>query len=343
MTGGEALAPLAALYGAAVRARLALYRSGLMRVARAGRPVVSVGNIAAGGTGKTPFLAWLAGELVRRHLPPAILTRGYGRKTRRPVLVSDGERILAGADEAGDEPLVLARQLRGVPILADANRTRGARRIEELFPHVKLHLLDDGFSHLALGRDVDVVLLDAARPDAGGALLPRGRLREPLSSLARADILLVTRLEEATPDAALALARRYAPGIPIFGAETEVLGILDRHGDEVRPADLPEGTVLAVAGVARPEAFFGTLDRLGIRPLAHLSFPDHARYGNFRIGRILKVAEETGATGVVTTEKDAVKLEGALGLPLFTVRIRTRPREAGFLSELLGRLEQRPS
>ncbi len=179
------------------RPPLALYRRGLLPVRRAARPVLSVGNVAAGGTGKTPFVRWLAGELVARGRRPSILTRGYGRASRGTVVVSDGAGALASARDAGDEPALLARALPTVPIVAEANRSRGARRAEEIQPAIALHLLDDGFSHVALARDLDIVLLDATAPDAGGALLPAGRLREPLASLARADILVVTKTEQA--------------------------------------------------------------------------------------------------------------------------------------------------
>ncbi|HSB63987.1 MAG TPA: tetraacyldisaccharide 4'-kinase, partial [Thermoanaerobaculia bacterium] len=135
------LAPLAALYGAAVSARLAAYRHGLLRVRRAGRPVLSVGNLAAGGTGKTPFVRWLAGELLGRQIRPSVLTRGYGRSARGAVVVSDGAGAVAPVRDSGDEAAVLARALPRVPIVADRDRVAAARRVEALVPDVALHLL----------------------------------------------------------------------------------------------------------------------------------------------------------------------------------------------------------
>ncbi len=249
------LDPLAAVYGAGVAARLAAYRRGLLPVRRAGRPVLSVGNVAAGGTGKTPFVRWLAGELLARGFKPSILTRGYGRKSRGTVVVSDGAGVLASVRDAGDEPALLARALPSVPIVADGRRARAASAAETLAPATTLHLLDDGFSHVALARDLDVVLLDATAPDAGGALLPAGRLREPLASLARADLLVITKTEQADPARARELAARYAPGVPVYHAATRVLGIRDAAGLAIDPADLPGATCVAVAGLARPEAF----------------------------------------------------------------------------------------
>jgi tetraacyldisaccharide 4'-kinase len=343
MTGISWLHPLALLFGAGARLRLQLYRSGLRKVRRAARPVVSIGNVAAGGTGKTPFVRYLARELASRGKHPAILTRGYGRTTRGTVVVSRGEGLAVTVPEAGDEAALLARALPHVPIVADAVRFRGAATAESLGVPVDLHLLDDGFSHVALARDVDIVLLDATAPDAGGDFLPAGRLREPLSALARADLIVVTKCEQADPSAAIELAARHARGIPLFRARTVVTGIFDRDGTRVEPANLPPGTVVAVAGLAHPEAFFATVDRLGISPAASLPFPDHARYGDFRIGRILRAAEETGATALLTTEKDAVKLEGAVPLPVFRVAIEMRVDEPSFVSEVLARLDRAPS
>lgn len=339
----SALDPLAAVYGAAVAARLSLYRRGILPVARAGRPVLSVGNVAAGGTGKTPFVRWLAGELVARGVRPAILTRGFRRESRGTVVVSDGAGVLASVAASGDEAAVLARALPSVPIVADARRGRAARRAEQLAPATDLHLLDDGFSHVALARDLDVVLLDAAAPDAGGALLPAGRLREPLSSLARADLLVITKTEQADASRARDLAARYAPGVPVYHAKTRVLGIRDDGGRDVEPGDLPGATLVAVAGLARPEAFFGTLATLGIAPAASLAFPDHDPYGPVALGRVEKAAEAAGATAVVATEKDAVKLEGRLALPLYRVAVDMPVLEPGFLADALARLARRPS
>ncbi|HEX7579175.1 MAG TPA: tetraacyldisaccharide 4'-kinase [Thermoanaerobaculia bacterium] len=343
MSSSSWLRPLSVLFGAGARLKLQLYRAGIRTVRHAGRPVVSIGNVTAGGTGKTPFVRYLAQELLARGKHPAILTRGYGRTTHGTLVVSRGEGLAVSVSEAGDEASLLARALPGVPIVADAVRFRAATRAESLGIPVDLHLLDDGFSHVGLARNVDIVLLDATDPDAGGDFLPAGRLREPLSSLARADLIVITKCEQADPAAAIELATRHARGVPLFRARTVVIGILDRDGVQVSPADLPAGTVVAVAGLAHPEAFRDTVNRLGISPTAFLPFPDHARYGDFRIGRILRTAEETGATALLTTEKDAVKLEGSVPLPVFRVAIEMRVDELTFVAEVLTRLDRAPS
>jgi tetraacyldisaccharide 4'-kinase len=337
------LAPLASLYGSAVSLRLASYRRGLLTVRRAGRPVLSVGNLAAGGTGKTPFVRWLAAELLGRGIRPSVLTRGYGRSSHGSVVVSDGAGAIASVRDSGDEAAVLARALPRVPVVADADRVAAARRVETLVPDVNVHLLDDGFSHVALARDLDVVLLDATAPDAGGALLPEGRLREPLASMARADLVVVTKCEQADPAAARALAGRWAPGVPVYHAFTRVIGIRDDAGEEVRAENLPGGTLIAVAALARPDAFLATLASLGIAPAGVETFRDHDPYAPFALSRIARAAEEAGANAVVTTEKDAVKLEGRLRLPLFRVAVEMAVTEPGFVADALTRLSRAPS
>jgi tetraacyldisaccharide 4'-kinase len=343
MTPPPFLSPLAALYGAGVGARLALYRAGLLHVRRAARPVVSVGNVAAGGTGKTPFIRWLAGELLTRGERPAILTRGYRRESHGLVVVSDGAGTLAAVAASGDEPSVLARALPRVPVIVHARRLHAAERALEIASDVSIFLLDDGFSHVGLFRNVDIVLLDASAPDAGGALLPAGRLREPLAALARADLIIITRSEQADPAAAAALAARHAPGVPVFRAVTEIIGIHGPHGEAVPAPDLKGASLVAVAGLARPEVFASTLRSLEIEPRAFLAFRDHVRYGAAEIGRIVRAAAESEASAVVTTEKDAVKLESVCPLPCFVVAVRMRVVEPGFLGDLFALLERRPS
>jgi tetraacyldisaccharide 4'-kinase len=337
------LRPAAYLFGTASRLRIRSYQAGLRTVENAGHPVISVGNLSAGGTGKTPFVRFLATELLSRGRHPAILTRGYGRSSRGTIVVSSGSGLAVPVTDAGDEAALLAQALPQVPIVADAKRIRGAKRAEEIPVPIDLYLLDDGFSHLQLARNVDIVLLDATEPDGGGEFLPSGRLREPLSSLARADLIVVTKCEQADPARAIALAQDHARGVPVFEASTRVLGIFDSSGETVDPRNLPGETLVAVAGLAHPEAFFDTLDRLGISPMSSLGFPDHARYGDFRIGRILRTAEGTGATALITTEKDAVKLEGRVSLPIFRVAIEMRVEERGFTEEVLSLAERSPS
>ena len=202
---GIILAPMGALYSAITRARLALYRRGALTIHRINSPVISVGNITTGGTGKTPLVEWVARAAAREGRHPCVLTRGYGREDAgKRVLVSDGERVLADARKGGDEPRLLAESLSGIAaVLSDADRVSAARWAAE---HLKsdLFILDDGFQHLRLARDLNIVTIDASNPLGdgqttldGGQFLPYGRLREPLSGLNRADCVVLTRCDQA--------------------------------------------------------------------------------------------------------------------------------------------------
>src|SRR5260370_21135627 len=192
------LPPLSALYGAVTRARLTLYRRGTFRTITLERPVISVGNITTGGTGKTPLVEWVARTLVAEGKTVCILTRGYGRSNPdRCVLVSDGQTVFVSASEAGDEAFLLAKNLEGVAaVISDANRApAGKGAIKHL--STDCFVLDAGFQHLRLARNLNIVTIDATNPWGGGNLLPYGRLREPRSSLRRADCLVITRSDQA--------------------------------------------------------------------------------------------------------------------------------------------------
>src|SRR5687768_10961141 len=195
---GLVLPPLSALYGAVTRTRLALYQRGTFHTTKLGRPVISVGNITAGGTGKTPLVEWVARNVAGAGKNVCILTRGYGRDNpQRQVVVSDGKTILATPAEAGDEPFLLATKLLGsAAVICNADRISAGRfAIETL--GADCFVLDDGFQHLRLARDLNIVTIDATNPWGGGQLLPYGRLREPVSNLSRADCVVLTRCDQA--------------------------------------------------------------------------------------------------------------------------------------------------
>src|SRR5215213_1155286 len=195
-----ALAPLSLAFGALARARSRLYRSGVFKTERVGAPVISVGNLTAGGTGKTPLVEWVARAIAEEGLRPCVLTRGYGRENEgRRVVVSDGVRVLAGVREGGDEAVLLAESLSGVAsVVCDRDRVAAARWAREHLG-AQAFVLDDGFQHMRIARDLDVVTLDATAPWGGGHLLPWGRLREPVTALARADCVVITR-SDLSPD-----------------------------------------------------------------------------------------------------------------------------------------------
>ncbi len=323
----------AGMYGAAGAWRRRWYRREARRL-RLDRPVVSVGNLSVGGSGKTPLVAHLAALLARAGERPVILSRGYGRADPRPgvTVVADRSRILAEVAAAGDEPLMLARMLPGIPVVVGASRYRAGRAAEaSLDPTV--HLLDDGFQHLQLARDVDLVVI--TEQDLDDRVLPAGRLREPLASAAEADAAVLAadgteaaeRLAQAAGvETVFRLARRL--GAPRF---------LSNACGEPATSE----PVFAVAGIARPERFFGDLAAAGWTIAGRVAFPDHHPFTARDAARIARAARAAGARAVVTTEKDAVRLERVDldGMPVAVVPLVVSVEPADrFADWLLARL-----
>lgn len=328
---GILLAPLGALYGAVTRARLALYRRGTLTVHKVNSPVISVGNITTGGTGKTPLVEWVARAAAREGRKPCVLTRGYGRvDAGKRVLVSDGGRLLAGAREGGDEPRLLAESLLGVAaVLSDADRVGAARWAAENLKS-DLFILDDGFQHLRLARDLDLVAVDATNPWGGGRLLPRGRLREPLKGLKRADLLILTRAEQ-TPDADTLRkqAARLSGGRPVILSRTRTAAV--RPLDEAMTKGNAPGLIprpwlaepaAAFCAIGNPAAFFAHLRAEGLTLNHTRAFPDHHVYRQTDVDALVAEASQLGARALVTTAKDAVKLRPlSFGLPCHVLDI----------------------
>jgi tetraacyldisaccharide 4'-kinase len=270
--------------------------------------VVSLGNLTVGGTGKTPAAAMLAQWAVERNYKPAILSRGYGGKRRERILeVSDGKAVLATPVEAGDEPYLLAKKLKGIPVIISKNRFDAG-----LFAHKKhgtdLFVLDDGFQHVKLHRDLDLVLLDATRPFGNMHLLPWGPLREPVDHLGRADAFIITRSgEEATLSLMEFLKNRFQ-GKPIFRSCHMPEKILfPRSWRSYGPAFLLGKKVAAFTGIAKPEQFKETLTKLGAEVLLFKTFPDHHPFSLAEIEEMILWAKN--ADCLMTTEKDWVRIE----------------------------------
>lgn len=300
-----ALLPASAAYGVGVAVRNSLYRLGWRKTGRAPVPVISVGNVAAGGTGKTPFVAWLARLLAIRKMRPVILSRGYGRHRK------------LGVD---DENLMLSGLARGVPVVVDADRLRGAQKaVAEHGANVLI--LDDGFQHRRIARDLDIVLIDALCPFGAGHLLPRGLLREPLTEVRRANFLLLTRTNLVSPEEIEAITRRLAqlaPRIPTACCAYVIRSLRPLGGrgrDPLSPEHLKRGRWAAFCGIGNPEGFRLTLQKAGC-DLAFLSvFSDHQQYSGRQVKQFLAEARAAAADAIVTTEKDAVKVERLLREP----------------------------
>lgn len=338
--------PLSFLYGRAVAARAALYASGRLPSHRLPAPVVSVGNLTFGGTGKTPLAEFLARRLRFQGFRPAILSRGFGRRSRGAVVVSRGEGPLVSPDEGGDEPVALARRLPGVAILVGERRVEAARAAAQL--GADLFLLDDGYQHLAVRREANLLLLDAFDPFGGGKLPPAGRLREPLSAIERADAVVFTRIDRGHPtEEAERTVALLHPEAPVFHASIRPDGLRDEAGSPVDVREVARRRCVAACGVARPDGFAASLSELDLSPEETFVFRDHHRYEDRDLRSIRQAADRTGAAFLVTTEKDAVKLAGRFSLPVVTVRLAVEVVEPNFfpwLAERIGgreRLESR--
>ena len=345
--------PLSMFYGAVVRRRRRWYanRPGARR--RLGRPVISVGALAVGGSGKTPVAAHVAEILARAGERPAVLSRGYGRAARPAgvVVVRDPEGVRAGVAEAGDEPLMLAERLAGACVLVCADRHRAGRLAEERFD-ASVHVLDDGFQHLSLHRDVDLVVIGAGDADERRTL-PAGRLREPPDTAALADALIV---ESPSLERAASVARRFGPA-PVFrlarrlGEPIPELPTAPEPPTAPGPPTAPEPTasgpptaseaptapggaagvprgarVVVVAGIARPAAFADDLRAAGFDVAALLAFADHHRFSARDVAGVARRARDLAADAVLTTEKDMVRLRS---LAPFGVRVAAVPLRVG--------------
>jgi tetraacyldisaccharide 4'-kinase len=304
------------------------------------RPVVSIGNLHWGGTGKTPLTAAVAAHLRDRGLQVCILSRGYAGEGRGVRVVSAGAGPLLGPKVAGDEPVLLAGELPGVAVVVGPDRWEAGRQaLQRLAPEPDLFLLDDGFSHLALRRDLDLVAFPAADPFGGGRLPPGGRLREPLAAIARASAVLLTGATEGgETGAALAEALRpYGFAGPGFTSRT----VPGRPRWVGRSGELPAGSsVFLVSAVARPDTFTAAVRALGYEIAGELRFPDHHPYPSASLERIETAWKSSGAEAVLTTAKDRVKLLGRLRLrlPFAELPVRADP-EAAFWQWFDGEID----
>ena len=324
---------LSLVYGRVARLRRSWYEQRPHARRRLDRPVISVGNLVVGGSGKTPVVAAIAHMLRDMGERPAVLSRGYARRKSADgvVVVSDRERVLEPVERSGDEPQMLARALRGIPVLVSSDRYLAGRLAETRFG-CSVHILDDGYQHLQLARTIDVLLVSPG--DLAERVLPSGRLREGLDAARGADVLLVSGTEDDAARVSSALNVSTA-----FRVETR-FGPLRPLGEGEAPA--PAGArVLAVSGIARPERFFRALREQGWNVVAELRFPDHHWYTPRDLAQINNAAQEVHARIVVTTEKDAVRVGEQAWWAALPMEVAIEP-EAQFASWLRGRLPPSP-
>jgi tetraacyldisaccharide 4'-kinase len=303
------MAPFSLLYGRIVAARNRRFDLGVVKPARLPCRVVSIGNLTVGGTGKTPMVIHLARTLRDRGYRTVVLSRGYGGTSKNPVnVVSKGTELLLNQHEAGDEPILIAKSATGIPVLTGPRRVlTGDWAIKNL--NADVLILDDGFQHRHLFRDIDIVLLNAANPFGNGNLLPGGPLREPSSALKRADIIIATGTYD---DVTTSRTPMPPDGVhaPVFKCYYQPRNLLHGARETVFPAELVKGKkICAFAGIGNPMAFEKTLRSLGADVSVFIPFPDHHRYTEQDVGLIDEQARQCRAEMIVTTEKDKVKLE----------------------------------
>lgn len=298
------LTPFAWLYSLALRLRAGLYLWGMLKTHRLPRPVVSIGNITVGGTGKTPVTAYVARILLAQGYRVAVLSRGYGGTLEgQSCIVSDGATIMLSAGECGDEPYLLASTVTGLMVVIGTDRhAAGNLAMQQLAPDV--FLLDDGFQHLRLHRDLNILLLDFKRPFGNKLTLPAGLLREHSAATSRADLVIFTR----APSGATINADMR--GIPGCVSCHTIADLLPLGSDTPVPFSRCNGQrVLAFAGIADPDSFFAGLREKGVNPVHCLRFPDHVVYDRERCDEIADAVRTSGAELLITTEKDGVKLK----------------------------------
>lgn len=324
---------LSKLYAYGVNKRNTVYDKG-QKVSRVNAPVISVGNITAGGTGKTPMVAYLCRELERRGFHPAVVSRGYkAADNKQSMVVAHNGEYRVTPSISGDEAWLLARGLQQGSVLIGRSRVTSAElAIREL--HSDVIVMDDGFQHRALHRDVDIVLIDAANPFGYDHVLPRGLLREPLTGLTRASLLILTKTNQVSPSTLEVLRKRLqelAPTIPLAETVHSPVGVSELEAWAKGEALVPlqsytDKKVWAVSGIGQPESFVSTLQEAGYDVIGMKAFGDHHDYSRDDVFQAVAEAKAAGAEAIAVTEKDAVKLAAVLSgckteLPIIVLAI----------------------
>lgn len=323
--------PFAPLYGWLMSFRAALYKKGVLAQQRLSVPVVSVGNLTMGGTGKTPVTIYLARLLGDRN--PAIVSRGYKGKSRGEIhVVSDGKKVDSNAAFSGDEPVLMAESLPGVPVLTGKKRAVAGRYAIDNF-QTGLILIDDGFQHLALSRDVNIALFKVDSFLGNNRIFPGGDMREPLKALHRANCFVLTCVDNDNRERAIAirqaLEKRF-PAIPVFFTAYQPTGVISVDGKRHDILEVRKQSIYAFCGLASPVSFQRTLAGAGLDIVGFKAFKDHHDYTGKELNRLVRDAKDAGAQGLITTEKDLVKLKNMVcDFPLMALRMAVVP-EHGF-------------
>ncbi len=311
-------------YGLIGKVRVALYQCGILKMRALHCPVISIGNLTVGGTGKTPVVIALANWLHNQGKRVGVMSRGYGRDDERQIiLVSDGQQTLVDPHQGGDEPVLIATRCPGVPVIVGADRYAAGIQLLRRFS-CNVLILDDGFQHLPLQRDANLLLVDAESRFGNGHLLPRGPLREPSSSIKRATALIVTRASSTEKNVLESLDASAAGEMPIGVSRFVLTSFVNLRTGEVLAQEMMRGKhCIAFCGIANPTSFSRMLENASVMIQELLSFPDHWRYTSEDLQKIWESAEGCAPKIVITTEKDAVKIRHQLPefLEVFAARI----------------------
>jgi len=307
-----ALFPLTAasfIYTLIIAIRTSLYKLGILKSYHADCSVITIGNLTVGGTGKTPTVCIVAEYLKKEGIKTAVVCRGYrGKETDTPQIVSDGKKILSDSESAGDEACMLAKKLSGIPIIAGKDRVAASKLACKHF-NTKIIILDDGFQHLRLKRDLDVVLINSGNPFGNGFLLPRGILREPLTALKRADIVVLTKTSPVKADCSSLenRIRLHNPDAPVFRSFYKPSNIIDPVDNKCIPVDLLKNKKVACfCSIGDPESFIFLLEKMGLTLSEKTIFPDHHQYSSDDYKRMKELSEKFDY--LITTEKDIAKI-----------------------------------
>jgi tetraacyldisaccharide 4'-kinase len=338
----------AKLYELGVRLRIAAYETDYLTAKKLDAFVISVGNITLGGTGKTPVVHYIARYLTREDRSVAILTRGYGRQSK-------GRRILNELPQAdsqskaeetyqavGDEPLMLARALPGVPVVIDKNRYQAGVWAKQRFD-TDVFILDDGYQHLAVNRDLNILLLDATNPFGEFEMVPFGQLREPLYALKRADVVIITRADRPFDQGQTLAIIKHICGdkIPVLYFYASITTLRHLTTNEVYEANEFIGwNVVVMCGIGNPQAFTEDLLQIGLNIVSENFFADHHAFTQEDLDKVIKIAAQVGAEAIITTEKDAVRLENLQyndQMPIYVAQLELQSEDEVRLKTLLLR------
>lgn len=319
---GVLLSILAAVYRALLQLRLLLYRTHLFSTSSLPCRVISIGNLTLGGTGKTPTVIFITGLLARNRMRPSVISRGYGRENESEIIVvSDGRSVFVSARIGGDEPTLIASKLPGIPVVVGSRRYQAGLHALNAF-NSDVVVLDDGFQHRQLNRDLDIVLVDAADPFGNGKLFPAGILREPIEALARAHAVIITRVDQAKDLAALRSIIERSTQARIFTSRYQPIDLVDCSSGENKPLSALRGAkTLVFSGIARPASLTELLRSLGSDIVVEKAFPDHHAYTRSDLAELFQRAADARVSLIVTSEKDMVRLKDLKPEGIWALRI----------------------